>query len=54
MIHRDLKPENILIDFEDNIILGDFGLATKLKQKSFESYEVASDAPFKNFGTWLF
>lgn len=29
IIHRDLKPSNLFIDSEDNIKLGDFGLATK-------------------------
>jgi len=31
IIHRDLKPANVFLDIENNIRVGDFGLATKNK-----------------------
>lgn len=27
VVHRDLKPENIFIDYQNNVRIGDFGLA---------------------------
>jgi len=33
VIHRDLKPGNLFLDSEGNVRLGDFGLATKRRDK---------------------
>jgi translation initiation factor 2-alpha kinase 4 len=33
IIHRDLKPGNIFMDSESNVRLGDFGLATRRRNK---------------------
>jgi cell cycle serine/threonine-protein kinase CDC5/MSD2 len=30
VIHCDLKPKNILLDSDNNVFIGDFGLATKV------------------------
>lgn len=27
MVHRDLKPENVFIDYQNDVRIGDFGLA---------------------------
>lgn len=31
MIHRDLKPSNVFLDKHYNVKLGDYGLATRVK-----------------------
>ena len=31
MIHRDLKPSNVFLDKNYNVKLGDYGLATRVK-----------------------
>ena len=47
VIHRDLKPGNLFLDSEGNVRLGDFGLATRRREKpsiavNDESEEVAA------------
>lgn len=53
LLHHDLKPENILIDFDDNIKLSNFDLATRIFQSQYQMYKLAS-SPFSQFGSWLF
>ena len=39
VVHRDLKPENILLDLtNDEVKLIDFGLASEIQEKPFESF----------------
>ena len=39
VLHRDLKPSNIFFDSNDNIKLGDFGLARLIKEDSPDAPE---------------
>ena len=34
VVHRDLKPSNLFVSGQDEILIGDFGLATTLSEES--------------------
>ena len=39
MIHRDLKPSNIFFDKDHNVKLGDYGLATRVKDTEKQKHQ---------------
>ena len=53
IVHRDLKPENIFIDFQNDIRIGDFGLARLGDQTSnkVNGTRVAYSSFTKSIGT---
>jgi serine/threonine protein kinase len=50
IVHRDIKPENIFLDFEGNLILGDFGLVYFIDDR-----QTRISATFENVGSrdWM-
>jgi len=48
IIHRDLKPGNIFLDSEDNIRLGDFGLATTRRKNETADSSTVNDGRKSN------
>lgn len=41
IIHRDIKSNNLFLDDKNNLILGDFGISTKLSEEKEKSYTKA-------------
>ncbi|TFK29571.1 kinase-like protein, partial [Coprinopsis marcescibilis] len=52
IIHRDIKPENYVLDFNDNVLLTDFGFAFVTQEEGPLDHNAAYD--FFNCGTSLY
>lgn len=48
IMHRDIKPTNILIDEDDNVHIGDFGLAYLLDNKTQDASETSKEEVFED------
>lgn len=46
IIHRDIKAANVFITAEDNINVGDFGLATRRNGENGDDYSLVGTPPY--------
>lgn len=46
VVHRDIKPENVFLDADNNVKLGDFGLAKMLHDKDYISESIVGTPYF--------
>ncbi|KAI1167703.1 hypothetical protein F5B18DRAFT_647489 [Nemania serpens] len=45
-VHRDMKPSNILVGFDGTLKIGDFGLATSLREPSDTGFDLDGDREY--------